>query len=49
MPFAGAGDNAATGEPTEWDNADASGPSSNNSGGNGGTAPGAELDAEIPF
>ena len=46
---AGAGDNAATGEPPEWDNTDASGPSGNNSGGNGGKAPGAELDDEIPF
>ena len=46
---AGAGDNAATGEPPEWDNADASGPSGNNNGGNGGKAPGAELDDEIPF
>ena len=47
---AGAGDNAATGEPPEWGNADASGPSgNNNSGGNGGKAPGAELDDEIPF
>ena len=41
----GAGDNAATGEPPEWDNADASGPSGNN----GGKAPGTELDDEIPF
>ena len=46
---AGADDNAATGEPPEWDNADASGPSGNNGGGNGGKAPGTELDDEIPF
>ena len=32
---AGAGDNAATGESPEWDNADASAPSGNNGGGNG--------------
>jgi len=46
---AGAGDNAATSEPTEWDNVDASGPSGNNGGGSGGKAPGTELDDEIPF
>lgn len=50
----GAGDNAATGEPPEWDNADASAPSGNNGGGNGsgggsGGGAGAELDDEIPF
>ena len=53
----GAGDNAATGEQPEWDNADASTPSGNNGGGNGGKTPGggsgggagAELDDEIPF
>ena len=55
----GAGDNAATGEPSDWDNADASQPSGNNGGGNGsgggsggkssGGGAGAELDDEIPF
>ncbi len=49
----GAGDNAATGEPPEWDNADASASSGNNggggSGGGSGGGAGNELDYEIPF